>query len=368
MRQKSYTSIEEAEASVLSRDFRRVFFVTGKKSFENSGAKGKFDELLGKSVGRFCDFETNPKLEDIRRGITLYRERKPDYVVAAGGGSVIDMAKLIIGLSGVDDAEDALINNRRSESNVSLLAVPTTSGSGSESTPYAVAYVDGVKYSFNHQESMPGEIVLDPTLTYSMNRSQAAAAGFDAFSQGVEAYWSIGATEESKVYSRKSIALCVENLEESINNSDRNARDSMMQAANFAGKAIAIARTTAPHAISYAMSSRFHVLHGHAVALTLGEIYEYNARVNGVTCSDPRGVDYVRDTMRELNEILGVGDEKEARDKINGLMGSVGLETRLSKIGVDLNVIVDEVNEQRLRNNPRKLGETNLRRILEMIS
>jgi alcohol dehydrogenase len=367
--QNIYQDLGVASEAVLSGDSKRVFFVTGKKSFELSGAKNRLDNLINrKGVGRFYDFENNPKLEDVEKGVELYLKAKPDYVVGVGGGSVIDMAKMIIGLSGVEDVKRALINNERFGEEVPLLAVPTTSGSGSESTPYAVVYVDRKKYSFNHQKSIPQEIVLDPSLTYSMDRRQTAVTGFDVLSQGIESFWSINSNEESKGHSRDAIKLCLENLERSANNFEEKARGAMMLAANFAGRAIAIAKTTAPHALSYSMSSLYGVPHGLAVALTLGEIYEHNSKVDKESCNDLRGADYVRETMLELNEILGARDGKEAKEKINRLMVGVGLETCLYGVGVkDIELITNEVNEQRLKNNPRKLGKQDLRGILERV-
>jgi len=369
MQQKTYNTLEEAQDVILQQNPKNIFLVTGRKSFESSGAKSKISKLLSKNITQFYDFSPNPKLEDVKRGIEEYKDSNANLIIAVGGGSVMDMAKLIKGLATEKDPQQSILDNKISGSNVPMIAVPTTSGSGSESTPFAVVYVEGKKYSLQHDTLLPDEIVLDATLTDSMSPKQTAITGMDALAQSIESYWSVNSTEESKSYSDRAIKLTLENLGNTVNNPNDVSRKNMLTAANLAGKAIAIAKTTACHAISYPMTSHFGVPHGQAVALTLGEVLEYNSKVSEDDCIDGRGVEYVQSTMNELLSLLGVANASDGNKKIKNLMQSIGLETELSKLGVDnLQIILQEgFNPQRMKNNPRRLTLEGLSGILKEI-
>ena len=306
MTQIFYRDLNEAQDSILREDPKNIFIVTGRNSFKNSGAKRKLERLLTIPHTQFYNFSPNPKLEDLKKGIELYKTSNPDYIVAVGGGSTIDMAKLIKGLSNSHDIKSAIINGQKAEiDNVRILAVPTTSGSGSESTPFSVVYIGGTKYSLQSNQILPDGVVLDFKLSLSMSRKLAAITGFDALSQAIESYWSVNSKEESQNYSLKSIELILENLKDSVNNSDQNSRREMMLAANLAGRAIAITKTTAPHALSYKITTEYSVPHGHAVALTLREFIEKNYEVNDDNCNDSRGSDYVKKNLNRLYTALG---------------------------------------------------------------
>ena len=206
-----------------------------------------------------------------------------------------------------------------------------------------------------------------PTLT--LFKEITAVTGMDAFGQAIEAYWSVNSTVESRRYSEEAIRLILPNLKLAVNQPTPKARVAMMKAANLAGKAINIAQTTAPHALSYTLTSSFRIPHGHAVALTLGQAFEYNGAVTREDCNDGRGVDYVIEMMNNLILILGCRTATEVKNKIKELMCSIGLETNLFKLGVkekDLPKIIDTVNLERLKNNPRSFPSTD--RLKELFS
>src|SRR5690606_25840825 len=138
-----------------------------------------------------------------------------------------------------------------------LLAVPTTAGTGSEATHFAVVYIDGVKHSLAHPLLRPDLVILDPLLTYAMPPGLTAATGLDALSQGIEALWAVGATTKSVGYAARAVELAAGALETAVIAPDRTARRAMMEAAHASGLAIDISKTTAPHALSYAISTDF---------------------------------------------------------------------------------------------------------------
>lgn len=249
--------------------------------------------------------------------------------------------------------------------------VPTTAGTGSESTHFSVVYIGDEKYSLAHPSMLPDTVILDPALTESMPPYLAACTGMDAVCQAIESWWSVNSTAESREYSRQSLALGLRNLEKAVTDPDRDARECMLLASNLSGRAINIARTTVAHAVSYPITSRFRVPHGHAVALTLPWFFEFNDEVDAGSVQDRRGVDHVRGVLNEILEALGVASSREARELLVDLAGRIGLATTLSPLGIgpdDIDAIVRHgLSPHRAENNPRRVSGDDLRRILERI-
>jgi alcohol dehydrogenase len=280
-----------------------VLLVTGKGSYAQSGAEGQLTRLLaGFSCGRFSDFETNPKVDDVLRGLQALRAGRYEAIVGVGGGSALDMAKLIRifaeqegdPVSYIKGEREVVIRGRP------LVLAPTTAGSGSEATPFAVVYVDGVKHSVDHKHIEADCSIVDADLTSTLPPSVTACSGMDALCQAVESYWNIRSTPESKTLALQALRLTITDLPDAVLQPDSDVRERMARAAHLAGKAIAITRTTAPHALSYFMTSCFGIPHGHAVGLTLGKVLLHNHGVTGNDCTDPRGAGYVRETVEEL--------------------------------------------------------------------
>lgn len=342
---------------------KRILLVTGKDSYVSSGAKQIIESSLkDKQVTIFSNFEINPKLKDIKKGILLFQKVKPDLVVAIGGGSVIDVAKAINSLSAnhgnpVDYIKGNLKIDKQGKT---LIAIPTTSGSGSEATHFAVVYVGKTKYSLAHESILPSYAIIDPQLTFNSPPKLTAISGMDAFCQAVEAYWSVNSTSLSKRCSKQAIKLATKFLETAVNSPTLESRVAMSKAAHLAGKAINIAKTTACHAISYPITTYFGVPHGHAVGLTLSSMMEYNTAVTKADINDKRGVIYVRRSIKDIGT---------SSEYINKLMVSIGLETKLSKLNIsherDLDLIIKNgFNPDRVKNNPRLLTKTSLRKII----
>ena len=355
---------------------KSIFLVTGKASYKSSGAKSKLSKHIAPyNVTHFDDFSVNPQLEDVRRGIRQYQENNCDLVIAVGGGSAIDVAKSI-NILAVQEKDLQKYITKELEITYSgkpLVAIPTTSGTGSEATHFAVVYIDKTKYSLGHKEFMlPDYVILDPSLTCNLPSKITASTGMDALCQAIESYWSIHSTKKSKQYASEAITLIFKNLSLAVNDSNIEYRKAIMNAANLAGKAINITKTTASHAISYPITSYFGVPHGHAVALTLGEMFVHNTQVEAHDCLDSRGIEYTKKTMNELIDLFEVNSSEEVNQKWQNLMDSIGLERSLSKLGVnseeDINLIVKNgFNPERVKNNLRLLTEESLREILYKI-
>jgi len=371
-----YNAIKNLEGILKENSLRNIFLITGRKSFENTKIKDViFNALKGFKFLRFNDFTPNPKLDDVKNGLNLFKNELFDAIVAVGGGSVIDMAKSIsIFSTNEGNPEDFILKKKIiKNTGTPLIRIPTTSGSGSEATHFAVVYIGKNKYSLAYPELMqPEYVILDPQFTYELPKNITAYSGMDALTQAIESYWNIYSTNESKQFSRKAIELVMENLLKAVNKPDKESRLNMAFAANFAGKAINLTKTTACHAISYPITSYFNIPHGHAVALTLPPMIEFNYKVREQDILDTRGVKFVKKSMNELFSLIGASDSLESRELITQLMKDIGLETKLSDLGIkyehDVDLIIKHgFNPERVKNNPRKITEYQLRKIMEEI-
>ena len=362
-------TIAKLKEILSERKLNNIFLVTGKSSYEKSGAKDAIEPILSDyKVTHFSDFEVNPKVKDIEKGMEIFKKNNCDFVIAVGGGSVMDIAKSINILASNEGNPTEYIKNQKNIENKGkvLVAVPTTSGSGSEATRSTVVYIDKTKYSLDHEFIIPDYTIVDSQLTMNLPKHITASAGMDALSQAIESYWCIDSTEESKDYAREAIKLIMGNLTDAVNNPTRESREAMAEASFLAGKAINISRTTACHAIAYPITSYFGVPHGHAVALTLAQMLVYNSKVTEKDILDKRGINYVHETLKEIAGLIGADDIQDANKRITSLMEEIGLKTRLSEIGVktdeDIEIIIKNgFNPQRVNNNPRLLTEETLR-------
>lgn len=373
MNQEEYIGVESLKqlGSVLKElSSKRILLVTGKDSYSNSGAEKYMAEFLaGCKVTRFFDFSSNPKDEDVKKGIELFGQVQPDTVIAVGGGSVIDMAKLVnfFAANALEPLEYFNTGKSDIRKPKPLVAIPTTAGSGSEATSFAVLYIDKEKFSVDNEFILPDVAIVDAALTTSLPKYVTATTGMDALCQAIESYWSINSNDESKGFASNAIELIINNLVTAVNQADSAARLAMAKAANLAGKAINITRTTAPHAISYPLTSYFGIAHGHAVGLTLSSLLLFNAQVTEDDVLDSRGVEYVKETISKLCTILDVQTVQGAKQRIDAMISECGLQIRLSSLGLkkeDIEIITNEFNADRAKNNPRVINKESLQKIL----
>ena len=225
-----------------------IVLVTGRASYAACGAEAFFAPFLaGRRVVRLVTAGENARAEDVE----LKRGQLPDRVdafIAVGGGTAIDTAKLVRGLEGELSP---------------FLAVPTTAGTGAETTRFAVYYDHGRKMSADDVRYLPTDQVLIPELAATQTAYQKASTEFDAYAQAVESLWAVGATDESRAFARKALDLM--------------AAGEQMLGSYWAGRAIDISRTTAAHALSYYMTATYGIPHGHAVYM----MFPYVCRANG---------------------------------------------------------------------------------------
>lgn len=344
---------------------RSIFLVTGKDSFTSSGAETKLQPLLSLyGITRFSDFRANPVIEDVERGMELFREKKHDIVLAVGGGSVLDLAKSVNALVHQKGVPREYIEGKQSmqENGMPLVAIPTTAGTGSEATHFAVCYIGAIKHSLAHPSLLPRYAIVDPQFTYSLSPYATACTGMDALAQAIESYWNVHATDESRGYAREAIMHAWGALPLAVHAPTKEVRKEMSTAAYLAGKAINITKTTAPHALSYPLTAHFGIPHGHAVALTLPAFFLYNSEE--VDASGERAI-------RDLAGLLGSPTVYATRGVLEKYIDTLGLARKLSLLGVPeegLRLIVrDGFTPERINNNPRRVTEEFVRNLYKEI-
>ena len=271
--QISYKKLE----SILKKQ-SRVLIVRGESSYSLSGLENFFNNFNNINRAHYWVVRSkDPDLKEIEDLSSFISKIKPSIILSCGGGTVIDTAKAASFLFRQSFDLLSLIEGKRKQDSQKILdiAIPTTCGTGSESTHFSVIYVDNVKYSLADQSMKPDSFYLDGSFLVNLPSKHLISSSLDAFSQSIESYWAQSSTKESKVLSCEGMALFSENYKSLLSSNNLNQLNSMLVCANKAGKAINITKTTAPHAISYYLSKSLNLPHGFSVFLTLPEIFEF---------------------------------------------------------------------------------------------
>lgn len=300
----------------------------------------------------FNDFTPNPLYEDVVKGVILFNKNHCQEIVAIGGGSTIDVAKCIK-LFATLDPNTNYLNQEFKENNIKLTAIPTTAGTGSETTKYAVIYYEGNKQSITHDSIIPSCVKFEPNVLGTLPLYQKKATMLDALCHGIESYWSVNSNEESKKYAKEVINIIVNNYQEYLNN-NKNTFELMFKAANLAGKAINITQTTAGHAMCYKLTSLYGIAHGHSAALCIKHIYPYIVS-NTDKCIDYRGKNHLNNTLKELQGIISI-------DKYLEIMNEMNLN-KIEYKESDLEALTDSVNTTRLKNFPIELDKDSIKQL-----
>ena len=352
-----------------------MLLVADEQAYRLSGAEAVVGPLLSqRRNGIFSDFHENPLLEDVEAGIDRLRDGGHDGILAIGGGSALDVAKLVAACSTQQAPPKAVITGEAKidRPGLPVIAVPTTAGTGAHVTHFSAVFVDGKKYSLAHDTLRPAVAIVDPVLTFSMPPRITAATGLDALCQAIESMWAVGSTSGSREYAREAIRLAVLHLETAVRRPTPEARRGMCRASHLAGLAIDVSKTTAAHAMAYALTIDYGVPHGMAVALTLAPLLEYNSQVTDEDCIDPRGPEHVHDVINQVVHLFACRTPEEACVRIVDLLRAIDCPARLSEVGVtdaaQRDAIGTSVNAERLGNNPRRFDHHSIAELLGSIA
>lgn len=359
---ESYKQLADILKKLGSKKF---LLVCGKNSFDALNIQEFIDFECPEYI-RFSEFSSNPKYEQVCKGIEAFNGNGCDAIVAIGGGSATDVAKCIKLFCKMDFKENYLKQDLI-ETEIPLIAVPTTAGTGSESTRYAVIYYNDEKQSVTHNSIVPDFAILDSSLLKTLPIYQKKCAMFDALCQGIESWWSVNSTKESYEYSRKTIELIMQNWRAYIFENDVEAAAQIMLAANYGGRAINITQTTAAHAMSYKITSLYNLPHGHAVAVCLPVLWAYMLG-NMDSCIDPRGQEYLTSIFEQIANAMGMDTPFEAIKCFKHMMAEMELKQPIAaNREEELTVLSSSVNPVRMKNNPVGLKFEMINKIYETV-
>lgn len=339
---------------------RRPLVVSG-RTFDGSVVQSALDEH-GICYSRFSGYSPNPKLPEVLSGLARYREDGCDSIIAVGGGSAIDVAKCLTILASAG-TETFPPFGAPIQRKVPQICVPTTAGTGSESTHFAVVYIDGEKHSIAHDAVLPDYVILAPGLLRTLPAYHKKASLLDALAQCVESIWSRAATPDSKDYAQRGIRLILENFFAYVRKDvefDPEVTARMQLAANLSGRAINLTKTTAAHAMSYGLTSHYGLAHGHAAALCLRAVWSHYVDLTEDDGADAPDLDRLRTSLREINDAFGVRTSNQALMKFDAILTTLDLPPT-----IDVDVLVAGVNAERMGNSPVPMSRDEIRRAYE---
>ena len=321
----------------------------------------KLEEIAVPMV-RFSDFQPNPLYESVVKGVKLLRNEGCDAIIAVGGGSAMDVAKCIKAYCKMDgDGENGgFLKQEIRPNGIPFLAMPTTAGTGSEATRYAVIYYEGKKQSVTSSSFIPETVLMDPDCLKTLPLYQKKATMCDALCHAIESFWSVNSTEESREYSKAAIQGVMEYMDGYLANTEKG-RKGMLLAANTAGKAINITQTTAGHAMCYKITSLFGTAHGHAAILCDRVLFPWMI-LHTDRCIDPRGEEFIRDILNEIGQAMGCKDAQTGAAKLGEIFNK--LELNIPEATAEqYEELKTSVNPDRLKNHPIRLDEETIDRL-----
>ncbi len=312
----------------------------------------------------FADVEPNPSLDTVKRGTELMRSFQPDTIIALGGGSPMDAAKimwLFYEQPEVDfrDLVQKFMDIRKRAfkfpqlgRKAKFVGIPTTSGTGSEVTPFAVITDGDIKYPLADYSLTPTVAIVDPALVMSVPSHVAADTGLDVLTHATEAYVSILANDYTDGLALQAIKLVFENLEKSVKAFDEVAREKMHNASTMAGMAFANAFLGICHSMAHKIGGKFHTVHGRTNAILLPHVIRYNGTRPTKVATWPKYTDYVADVRyQDIAKMLGLpaatpaeGVESYAK-AVHDLAVRCGVKMSLKDQGIDEKAFLDARRE-----------------------
>ncbi|CAM4498247.1 phosphonoacetaldehyde reductase [Nocardia ninae] len=298
------------------------------------------------------------------------RAHRADVVLAVGGGSVMDAGKAAAALSiSADPTPELVVRACAEEAGAEdvppIIALPTTPGTGAEATPFATIWHrdQGRKLSLRGAALRPVTAILDPDLIAGLPESYFVSCLLDTLAQGLEGAWSIRADEQSEWLGATAWNLLAELLDRPHHGLGSAERHAALLAGHLAGRAIAIAGTTVCHAMSYPLTLRHGLGHGHACGLTLASVLRYNALV-GDDCTDPRGAQRVRDAIIRVVQAAGETTVESLAGKIEQLARSPALPAPPDIRHDAPRIATEALAYDRAGNNPRRVDVAALTHLL----
>ena len=350
---------------------KRAFIVTDTFLYENGYTKAITDKLdeMGIVHTTFFDVQPDPTLLNAKNGASQMQAFKPDTIIALGGGSAMDAAKIMWVLYEHPEADFMDMAMRfidirkrvytfpKMGEKAYFIAIPTSAGTGSEVTPFAVITDEktGVKYPLADYELLPNMAIIDTDFHMSAPKGLTAASGIDAVTHAIEAYAAMLATDYTDGLALKSLKTVFEYLPRAYDNgqTDVEAREKMANAATMAGMAFANAFLGVCHSMAHKLGAFHHLPHGVANALMIEEVLRFNAAEAPAKMGTFSQYDHPHTLARyaEVADYLGIKGNTDAEKleglikAINDLKARVGIKETIKDYGIDEKVFLDNLDE-----------------------
>ncbi len=352
------------------KGYKKAFVVTDNFLYKNGNADPIFKKLDEMNIQRaaFFDVEPDPTLSCAKKGAEQMRAFEPDVIIALGGGSAMDAAKIMWVLYEHPDADFMDMAMRfmdirkrvytfpKMGEKAYFVAIPTSAGTGSEVTPFAVITDEktGVKYPLADYELLPNMAIIDTDFHMTAPKGLTAASGIDAVTHALEAYASVMATDYTDGLALQALKIIFEYLPVAYNEPDNiKAREKMANAATMAGMAFANAFLGVCHSMAHKLGAYHHLAHGVANALLIEEVMRFNAEEVPPKMGTFSQYAYPHTLARyaEIADYLGVKGKNDTEklegliQMINELKDKIGIKKAIKDYGVDEQKFLDTLDE-----------------------
>ena len=320
----------------------------------------------GVSVEVFQDIVAEPTVNDFKKMLEIARQFKADSVVGIGGGSVLDVTKLVAAfINSNQQVEDCFGTGFIQKKGLWFACLPTTAGTGSEVSPNAILLDerDHLKKGIVSPFLIADVAYVDPKLTWTVPAKVTADTGMDALTHCIEAYTNKFAHPSVDIYALQGIRLIAANLEKAVKNGqDQEAREALAFGSLYGGLCLGPVNTAAVHALSYPLGGEFHIPHGLSNAILLPSVMKFNA---------PAAMKRYAEVAIAMGCEPGKNDEETAQcgvDFIYQLADAVGIPKKLTDLGIPQTAVDGMAKaamevQRLLKNNPREVTEQDARDI-----
>lgn len=355
---------------IVRNQYHNVLLLTDKGIMGTGRIQEMLSLLEGINVTLIQDVPTEPERDQVRGIYKKAAESAVEMIIAVGGGSVMDTAKLVSGmLTNPEFSVEVIEPSKLVNDPIPTAMIPTTAGTGSEATQNAIVLVAemNLKVGVVSGKFIPAYVILDPVLTLSVPAKITASTGIDALCHAVETMISKKTNPICQTFSLRAIKLIFENLETCyLRPDDLKARENMLLAAFFGGICINTSSTVAVHALSYPLGGSYHIAHGVSNAMLAAEVLKYNTDV----CIDDYNL--IADILGIDSSLSKVLRAEKSVEAISNLIKSVGIPTDLTEFNVpreDIDFLTDSAFEVKrlLDQNPKAMTKADIHKIYETL-
>jgi len=354
--------LKEIRQAVDELGGKRVFLVTGKKSARQHGVLERIAEALkGLVLETYGEIEENPSVETVDKGANRCQEARCDLVIGLGGGSALDAGKAIAMLQKNPGSIREYLDQERvcTTKGLPFIAIPTTSGTGSEVTPFTVIThrEKRAKPAIAPPQNFPDIALVDPELTLTTPFEVAASTGLDALCQAIEGFWSTQSNPVTRSLAFQAILLAMNHLELACFQKDQVSVTQMALSSHLTGIEMSNIGNTAIHPLSYPVTLDYGVPHGFACAIFLPAVIRFNTEA-------------IENRFETLLRLLNLSSVEAFADRVESLMDRLKAPKRLGELGVTKEAIPEIVKRGMGRStawNPRPMTEEDLIRICQTL-